>query len=63
MANHKTALPQLTRTKETEVKLTLASLAIAALLCAAWASPGETDIKTCTDHGQSRETCIHSIMP
>lgn len=41
-------------------KLILAALILAALI---GASPTERDIKTCTDHGQSRETCIHSIMP
>lgn len=43
--------------------LTLALLSILALGAAAWASPDESDIKTCTDHGQSRETCIHSLLP
>ncbi len=44
-------------------KFAITLLATLALLGAAWASPTESDIKTCTDHGQSRETCIHSIMP
>ena len=27
------------------------------------ASPSESDIKICTDHGQSRETCLNAVMP
>lgn len=44
-------------------KLHLTILAALAFVAMIVASPSESDIKQCTDHGQSRETCIHSIMP
>lgn len=42
---------------------TMIVLVALAWLALAAASPSEADIKTCTDHGQSRETCIHSLYP
>ncbi len=44
-------------------QLVIALLSVLALGAVAWASPSEDDIKTCTDHGQSRETCLHAVMP
>lgn len=41
----------------------LAILAALAFAACAWASAGEADLSACQAHGQSRGTCIHSVLP
>lgn len=43
------------------MRIILATLALLAMI--ARASPSTSDLTTCTDSGQSRATCMHTLLP
>jgi hypothetical protein len=41
----------------------LAIIASIVMLACVWCGPSQADLDTCQAHGQSLETCVHSVMP